>query len=232
MGHAQPLHLNRQRVEQLLSRARSSGSTSHRIEILSRHFLGRPYQTDPLIGSAATPEKFTVSLDAFDCVTYVETVLALSRAASAVAFADILRRIRYANGSIAWERRNHYMTGWIRNNVRAGLIQRVSHRNIVSVVKNRTLDAVPGSAPIRTRFSCVPRRAIGKLLSRLHTGDLIFFASTRKHHDVFHCGIVVCDGPNILLRHAARSRGGVVEQALNEFLKANRMAGVIVVRPR
>jgi len=29
-----------------------------------------------------------------------------------------------------------------------------------------------------------------------------------------------------------RSQGGVVEQELSEFLKANRMAGVIVVRPQ
>ncbi len=34
------------------------------------------------------------------------------------------------------------------------------------------------------------------------------------------------------MRHASRSRGFVVEQELSEFLKANRMAGVIVARPR
>ena len=36
----------------------------------------------------------------------------------------------------------------------------------------------------------------------------------------------------VLMRHASRSQGGVVEQELTEFLKANRMAGVIVVRPQ
>jgi hypothetical protein len=34
------------------------------------------------------------------------------------------------------------------------------------------------------------------------------------------------------MRHASRSQGLVVEQELREFLKANRMAGVIVVRPQ
>jgi hypothetical protein len=34
------------------------------------------------------------------------------------------------------------------------------------------------------------------------------------------------------MRHASRSQGSVVEQELSEFLKANRMAGVIVVRPQ
>ena len=33
------------------------------------------------------------------------------------------------------------------------------------------------------------------------------------------------------MRHAARSRGQVVEQDLVEFLGANRMTGVILVRP-
>ena len=66
----------------------------------------------------------------------------------------------------------------------------------------------------------------------LHNGDLIFFASTRKHLDIFHCGIIVLDGDRVLVRHASRSRGGVVEQDLNEFLKANRMAGVILARPK
>jgi len=65
----------------------------------------------------------------------------------------------------------------------------------------------------------------------LQTGDLIFFVSTRKNLDVFHTGIIIRDGKRLLMRHASRSRGLVVEQDLNEFLKANRMAGVIVVRP-
>ena len=60
----------------------------------------------------------------------------------------------------------------------------------------------------------------------------MFFVSTRRNLDVFHAGILVRDGKNIRLRHASRSQRSVVEQELTEFLKANRMAGVIVVRPR
>ena len=33
------------------------------------------------------------------------------------------------------------------------------------------------------------------------------------------------------MRHASRSRGGVVEEDLSDFLKRHRMAGVIAVRP-
>ena len=220
------------RVEGLLSRTKSFRSVGNRIEVLSRQFLGLPYQINPLIGAADTPEVFTVSLDAFDCVTYMETVLALSFASNAEEFREWLRKIRYEGGRIAWERRNHYMTGWIRSNVRAGVLRPLALPGTDVIVKDRTLNGVPGLHPVRSRFACVPKRAIGKLMRRLETGDLIFFASTRKHHDVFHCGIIVSDGDRVLVRHASRSSEAVVEQDLSEFLKANRMAGVIVVRPK
>ena len=66
----------------------------------------------------------------------------------------------------------------------------------------------------------------------LQTADLIFFVSTRKHLDVFHAGIIVRDGGKVFMRHASRSQGLVVEQQLSGFLKTNRMAGVIVMRPQ
>ena len=81
-------------------------------------------------------------------------------------------------------------------------------------------------------MKCVPKLAVPRLERYLRSGDLIFFASTRKNLDMFHAGIIVRDGEKILMRHASRSQGGVVEQELSEFLKANRMAGVIVVRPQ
>jgi len=232
MQHARSRPLNRRRVERLLSTAKSCSSAGSRIEILSRHFLGQPYQINPLIGSAETPEVFTASLDGFDCVTYIETILALSLASNAGEFQEWLRKIRYENGRIAWERRNHYMTGWIRSNVRAGSVRRLSLPEVRSIEKKRTLDSVPGLAPVRTRFACVPKAAIKRLVRHVETGDLVFFASTRKHLDVFHCGILVRNGGRVSVRHASRSRGGVVEQELDDFLKANRMAGVIIARPK
>jgi hypothetical protein len=231
MEHALPQHLSRRRVERLLSKTTSFGTAGSRIDVLSRHFVGQPYQSNPLIGSSETPEVFTVSLDSFDCVTYVETILALSLSSSVDEFIQWLRKIRYEGGRIDWERRNHYMTGWIRSNVRAGALRRPALNGIRTVAKERTLNVVPGLAPVRARFTCVPRPAIRRLVPCLETGDLVFFASTRRHLDVFHCGILVRDGARILVRHASRSRGAVVEQDLNEFLKANRMAGIIVARP-
>ena len=124
------------------------------------------------------------------------------------------------------------MTLWIRNNVREGIIRPVSNPAVPILSRERVLNVVPGLDPQRARVKCVPKQAVPRLERYLQSGDLIFFASTRKNLDMFHSGVIVCDGKKILMRHASRSQGMVVEQELSEFLKANRMAGVIVVRPQ
>lgn len=231
MKHSQPRGLYRRRVEQLLSKTKYDRSAGSRIEVLSRHFLGHSYQPNPLIGSADTIEVFTAALDGFDCVTYIETILALARACTVEAFIEWLRKIRYEQGRIQWKQRNHYMTLWIRNNVRQDIIRRVSTLAVPILSRERVLNVVPGLAARRTRVKYVPKRAVHRLAAYLHSGDLIFFVSTRKNLDVFHAGIIVRDGKRVLMRHASRSQGSVVEQELSEFLKTNRMAGVIVTRP-
>ena len=203
-----------------------------RIDLLSRHFLGHPYEPNPLIGSADTAEVLTASFDGFDCVTYLETILALARASNVDDFVDWLRKIRYEQGRIQWERRNHYMTLWIRNNVREGIIRPVSMLAVPILTRERVLNVVPELAEHRTRMKFVPKRAVPRLSTYLHNGDLIFFMSTRRNLDVFHAGIIVRGDHRVLVRHASRGQGGVVEQELRDFLSANRMTGVIVVRPQ
>jgi N-acetylmuramoyl-L-alanine amidase-like protein len=231
MKHAQPRGLSRRHVQQLLSKTKHDQCVGGRIDVHSRHFLGHSYKPNPLIGSADTAEVFTASLDGFDCVTYIETVLALARASNVDEFVEWLRKIRYEQGCIQWERRNHYMTQWIRNNLRDGIIRPVSMPALPIVSRERVLNVVPGLAAHRIRVKCLPKAAVPRLAAYLQSGDLIFFVSTRKHLDVFHAGIIVRESKGMLMRHASRSGGRVVEQKLSEFLKANRMAGVIFARP-
>jgi hypothetical protein len=222
--------VDRRFVQGLLDIARSARSADRRIDLLSAELVGFPYQPNPLIGSAQSPEVFTARTDHFDCVTFIETVLALANARRIDAFAPKLRHIRYSGGKIARTRRNHYMTEWIRQNIRSGSIRRIPGLT-GKVRKNRLLNVVPDLPVRRTAFSCLAKDDWLRAGDKLQTGDLIFFASTRVHLDVFHCGIVIRTGKGLRLRHASRSRGAVVEQDLAEFLKQNRMAGVIVVRP-
>ena len=151
MKRAQPQDLDRRRVEQLLSQTKSDRSIAGRIDTLSRRFLGQAYKSNPLIGSADKAEVFTAALEGFDCVTYIETVLALARACNVEDFIESLRKIRYEHGLIQWARRNHYMTLWIRNNVRAAILRPVSIPAVPTIARERILNVVSGLAPHRTR---------------------------------------------------------------------------------
>ena len=201
-----------------------------RVESISGRFLGYPYLAHSLVGSVDTPEVFNDSLKGFDCVTYIESVMALLYADKTRNYSSILKKLRYSGGRVDWRRRNHYMTQWLKNNERHGLIRRVGLR-FATTRKHRVLNVVPGLPAFKQSFSCIPKRSFSAVQPEIRTGDLIFFASTRSHLDVFHCGILVRQGEKWILRHASRSRGSVVDQELESFLKGNRMAGLMLARP-
>ena len=200
------------------------------MEVLSASLVGCPYEAHGLVGSAKMPEVFTASLEGFDCVTYVETVLALARAFDPAGFADELRRVRYDGGQVEWARRNHYMTDWIRRNARAGVVRPVA-AEALATQKEKVLNAVAGLPARKARFACVPKTKLGTFSPHLKNGDVVLFASTKAGLDVFHCGLLVRKDESWKLRHASRSAGRVVEEDLAPFLRANRTAGLIVVRP-
>src|SRR5260370_27868767 len=163
MTHGDPRGLIRRRAEHFPSETRHVDSSASRIDVLSRHFLGHSYEPNPLIGSAATAEVFTASFDGFDCVTYIETIVALARASNVDDFIEWLRKIRYEQGRIQWERRNHYMTLWNRNNVREGIIKQVSMPAVATLSKERVLNVVPGLDPLPTRVKCIPKAGLQRL---------------------------------------------------------------------
>ena len=216
------------RARSLLALAKPHTSLPARVEAISAALLGEPYVAHPLVRSATEPEAFVAPLDGFDCVTYVESVLALARAGAPAGFVEELRALRYDGGRVEWKRRNHYMTEWVRRNSAA--VRAVAPGALGKRVE-KTLSAVPGLPTRRARFVCVPKARLRAFLPRLANGDVLLFASTKAGLDVFHCGFLVLAGRSLRLRHASRSAGRVVEEDLVRFLAANRMAGLIAARP-
>lgn len=92
-------------------------------------FRGRPYLEGTLDASAT--ETLVVRLDGFDCVTFVETTLAMARGATAgdttyAGFANRLAEQRYRNGTVqGYCSRLHYFTEWLANNESKGNVDRL-----------------------------------------------------------------------------------------------------------
>ncbi|MFN0120516.1 MAG: N-acetylmuramoyl-L-alanine amidase-like domain-containing protein [Blastocatellia bacterium] len=215
----------------LLKKAAREINVPARMRVISGALLGHPYMINPLIGSATETEVFQPALAGFDCVTYVETVTALALASSVEEYLLLLREIRYVHGEVVWKRRHHYTVDWARHNVRRGFLGNVT-RGAEAVNRRKTLDLIRALSPRIVSFDYFPKRRLKHVTELFADGDLIFFVSTRRGLDVFHTGILMREGDAWRMRHAARSRGGVVEQDLCEFIAANRMPGFFVVRPR
>ncbi|MDR0498181.1 MAG: DUF1460 domain-containing protein [Holophagales bacterium] len=93
-----------------------------RIPKTSARFLNAPYVTNPLgEGDKADATKASrgprYRLDAFDCVSYVETVIALAMTNSEDDFRAAMDKMRYKDGKVSFENRNHFTSvDWIQNN--------------------------------------------------------------------------------------------------------------------
>lgn len=102
-----------------------------RVGFYANYFLGKraPYLANPLgEGSDADFEKGPLfRFDAFDCTTFVETVLALSKTSSPQNFLKILNQIRYKDGVVSYRTRNHFPSlDWIPNNSENGFIRDIT----------------------------------------------------------------------------------------------------------
>lgn len=100
-----------------------------RMEKVSAPLLGHRYLLDPFgEGESGKYDRDPLyRFDAFDCTTFVETVMALTLSQDHESFYKVLMQIRYKNGEISYTTRNHFPeTDWLPNNARAGFIRDIT----------------------------------------------------------------------------------------------------------
>lgn len=102
---------------------------AQRIDAFSAQFLGKPY----LLGALGEGEhgyydsKPLYRTDAFDCETYVDTVLALAFAHNIETFEHYIRHIRYQDGRVSFIHRNHFTSiDWNLNNQKQGFLKDIT----------------------------------------------------------------------------------------------------------
>ena len=225
-----PLGLDRDEAEGFVKVVADEPHLGKRIARISELLLGRPYVEGSLGGGPGLPEEFRIDLNSFDCVTFIEVVIAIALARTSDEFIATLRQIRYRDGVIEWSHRNHYMVDWAMNNEKRGFV-----RNLTSGPQSRkktcTLSLIAGLPAKTTTFCYFPVQMTANVADLFEIGDLMLFVSTRETLDVFHTGLLVGREERWGLRHATRSAGMVVEQDLIEFMSQNEMAGFVLLRP-
>lgn len=110
---------------------RKNTDLNQRIDFISQHFLDKPYLLGALgEGEKAHYDQFPLyRTDAFDCLTYVETVLALALAHNFQEFQTWMLKIRYANNMPVYTERNHFTElDWNQHIQQLGLLQDITEQ--------------------------------------------------------------------------------------------------------
>ena len=228
------------------------------IVAIANQFLGTPYQAGLLDKSQA--ETLVITLDKFDCVLFIETVLAMARGVavedySYETFRDRIIDQRYQNGQLnGYCSRLHYLSGWIDDNQKRGTVTNITEK-LGGVPLNKQLNymsthrkSYPQLVDNDGNYQCIremeaqlerlainyiPTNRIAQIYARLQPGDIIGVATDIPGLDVTHTGLVYrqTDG-NIGLIHA--SPGGTVRIArdLQQYVgNVKHAIGIIVTRP-
>jgi N-acetylmuramoyl-L-alanine amidase-like protein len=220
-----------------------------RASAATRAFVSAPYLASPLgEGEGPDPDP-RFRLDAFDCMTLVETAVALGSAASPEEAAVALDDIRYS-GPPALARRNHeVLSQWIPANVAKGWVAPLTRAlagDATFVAEKtytpeswetvrragRAIRGLPRARLPLGRFAidAVPLADVPALARRIPDGTIVLAVradAPDRATRVTHAALAV-RGPRgeVLVRHATSSKGvgRVIEEPLERFVRREERA--------
>lgn len=224
---------------------------------IGRFFVGAPYKEATLETSGR--EKLVVNLHEFDCMTFVETVLAIARCAAAGKLSPPelqknVKHIRYRQGKIdGYASRLHYFTDWLGDNEQKKVLKNVSrllagapgrkkinfmtaHRECYAGLKKETelnKMLLLEKKLSRKVFHIIGRDKAARSQAGIEQGDIIAFATDHDGLDVAHVGFAVRQDKHLHLLHASRKEGAVVisGETLGAYLKSNKkFTGMLIAR--
>ena len=199
-------------------------------------FLNKPYVASTL---EFEPEGLVVNLRELDCTTFVETVLALSRAVKLSdnpTFEDFcgqLRNIRYRRGTVGdYTSRIHYFSDWIYENETRGHVKDVTKEiggesyklklNYMSTHPDsyRQLKSHPEYIEIvrknemdiseRNVYSNIPVTRIISCGEKMKDGDVVCFVTGIEGLDITHVGFIHINKGQLTFIHASSSAKKVI----------------------
>lgn len=199
-------------------------------------FLNAPYVASTLENTKG--EQLVVNLREFDCVTYIETVIALSQTAKSDNFSfdefiNQLRNIRYRDGKVGdYSSRLHYTSDWVFDNEKMEFLENISYqlkgkketkdihfmssnRKLYRQLKSndyalRKIRLVEREINNRNGFYYVPSSTIRSVSSRIPHMTMIGFTTNIDGLDTTHTGFTYWKNGKLTFIHASSTEKKVV----------------------
>ena len=222
-------------------------------------FLDTPYVGGTL--DKNDTEKLVINLRELDCVTFVETVIALANTTASGDlsfdnFASQLQQIRYRNGVIdGYDSRLHYTSDWADNNVEKKILCAMSQQ-LGGVLETKTIDFMTSH---RSSYNALKTdddmfEKIGKMEDKINERDgfyylpkdkiklkatkiphmaMIAFTTSIKGLDTTHTGFAYKKNGKLIFIHASSTKKKVVidEKTLSDYCESQKSCTGIMVMP-
>ena len=226
------------------------------VQGVAEQFLGAEYQAGLL--DKGTQETLIISLQQFDCLLFVETVLAIANNVARKennyqAFTNKVEEQRYWNGKMnGYCSRLHYFSDWIVDNQIRGNVENITAElgGISTVKKLNFMTTHRSSYPnlaksdrnfkciarvedsLSTTFNYIPTNQIDRVYSRLQPGDIIGVATNITGLDFTHTGFVYqhANG-DIGFIHASPAGKVTIAKDLQKYVgNVDKAIGIVVSR--
>ncbi|MGB7442839.1 MAG: N-acetylmuramoyl-L-alanine amidase-like domain-containing protein [Coleofasciculaceae cyanobacterium] len=228
------------------------------MQVIAEQFVGATYQAGLL--DKSDQESLVISLKQFDCVLFVETVLAIARgvAVQDYSYPTLVNHVqdqRYLHGELdGYCSRLHYFSSWIDDNQKRGNVKNIA-TDLGGVSLNKKLSFMSTHRQSyrqlinnNTNYQCIvemeanleeltvdyiPTSKIRSVYSFLQPGDIVGIATNISGLDVTHTGLVYHhrDG-NLGLIHASPIGQVTIARDLQSYVSNVKNAtGILVARP-
>ncbi len=219
---------------------------NQKISAIGRYFIETPYVGGTL--DINPQEELVVNLREFDCVTFVDNVIALAlldkyNEQSIPLFQNNLQKIRYRNGKITdYTSRLHYSSDWLYEMTYQNILEDITKEkggilfpNKVSFISQnwqkypalvRDSSLVGRIAYIekeinKRTYYYIPKEKVLPFTGQIKDGDIILITTKKKGLDTAHVGIAVENEGQIYLLHASATdkKVTITTETLPDYLQ-------------
>lgn len=217
---------------------------------LARRMLGRAYTAFSL--DAGPAEELRLDLTAFDCVLFVEQLLAMIHSSTVDDYPEMVLQLRYRDGRADYCFRYHYFSLWAKNAQMHGILTDItaslpgasnrvrrlsfmsSHPGSYKPMKQaRSLQCITEyERDLMVRQDYIPLNALPKVENRLQSGDIFSFVTSVQGLDVTHTGILERTSLGLNALHSIPEKGVIRTRNFVQYASAvEDVIGVSIYRP-
>ena len=204
-------------------------------------------------------EVLVVNLRLFDCVTFVESMIALTQTKmnanpNFALFKQNLAKIRYRNSEIHYAARLHYFSDWLFENEKRGVLKNITQElggepftkpifymsfkkdtlygNMAESATFKRMQKIEQEINTREKYY-IPKDRVFDIESKIKNGDIIAITNRLDGMDMAHTGLAIWQNGRLYMLHASSQFHQVLitDVPLVDYLARNKsQTGIMVGR--